>query len=126
MSTESEVNSDDESKPSKWGVTATILVRITYAVLAAAVVIGIVKLCRGSYGFPAAFDLVKLIDLHGPAAVGIPIAAIAALFLVSLARALDGPMSFDLFGLRSEGAAATCLIWAILFLVIGLSFRALW
>lgn len=68
----------------------------------------------------------KLYDQHGPAAIGIPVAGISALLLVSLARALDGPMSLDLFGLKSEGASATCVVWAILFLVIGLSFRALW
>jgi hypothetical protein len=35
-------------------------------------------------------------------------------------------MSLDLFGIKSEGASATCIVWAILYLVIGLSFRALW
>jgi hypothetical protein len=74
----------------------------------------------------AAIDPSKLLDQHGPVVIGIPIAAVAALFLVSLTRALDGPMSFDLFGVKSEGAAATCIIWAILFLVISLTLRALW
>lgn len=117
---------DEGKKPSKWKTVATIFVRIIYAVLSTSIVIAAVKIVREGCGTPAIIDPVKLYDQHGPAAIGIPVAGIAALLLVSLARALDGPMSLDLFGIKSEGAAATCIVWAILFLVIALSFRALW
>jgi hypothetical protein len=89
-------------------------------------VIAIVKIVREGGGALATIDPAKLYDQHEPAAIGIPVAAASALFLVCLARALDGPMSLDLFGIRAEGASGTCVVWAILFLVIGLSFRALW
>jgi hypothetical protein len=80
---------------------------------------------RGKWLF-SIIDSVKLYDQHGPAAIGIPVAGLSALLLVCLARALDGPMSLDLFGMKSEGASATCVMWAMHFLVIGLSFSALW
>lgn len=122
--------SDKDDKPSKWMVAlpiiASTLVRIVYALGPAALIFALIQIVRGSYSLPAAIDPSKLVDQHGPAVLGIPIAAIAALLLVSLTRALDGPMSFDLFGLKSEGAAATCIIWAVLFLVISLTLRALW
>jgi hypothetical protein len=119
-------SSEGEKKPSKWKTASTIFVQIIYAILSAGIVIAMVKIVREGGGRLTTIDTVKLYDQHGPAAIGIPVAGISALLLVSLARALDGPMSLDLFGLKSEGAAATCIVWAILFLVIGLSFRALW
>lgn len=119
--------SEKDNKPVGWKAAATIFVQILYALLAAAIVVAIVKIVRdGSGGFLATIDSAKVYDQHGPAAIGIPVAGISALLLVSLARAFDGPMSLDLFGFKSEGASATCIVWAILFLVIGLSFRALW
>jgi hypothetical protein len=107
-------------------MAATIFVRIIYAVLSTAIVITVVKSVREGNGSLGPIDPVKLYDQHGPAAIGIPVAGLSALLLVCLARALDGPMSLDLFGIKSEGASATCIVWAILFLVVGLSFRALW
>jgi hypothetical protein len=119
-------SSGDEKKPSKWNTAATIFVQIIYAVLSAAIAVATVKIVQEASGSLATIDPVKLYDQHGPAAIGIPVAGLSALLLVCLARALDGPMSLDLFGMKSEGASATCIVWAILFLVIGLSFRALW
>jgi hypothetical protein len=109
-----------------WIAAGTIVPRILYALVPISVVVGAVAVAHGGYALPSAVDPWKLLDQHGPAAIGIPVAGLAALFLVSLARALDGPMSFDLFGLRSEGAAAICIVWAILYIAISLSFRALW
>lgn len=130
MTQDRKAKSDKDDKPSKWASVApvfgSILVRIIYALGPAALIFAVIQTGRGSYGLPAAIDPSKLLDQHGPAAIGVPVAAVAALFLISLAPALDGPMSFDLFGLKSEGAAATCVIWAILFLVMCLALRALW
>lgn len=88
--------------------------------------IAIVKIARQGRDALVTIYPAELYTQHGPAIIGIPVAGISALLLVSLTRALDGPMSLDLFGIKSEGASATCIVWAILFLVIGLSFRALW
>lgn len=130
MTHDRKAKSDADNKPSKWvavaPIAASILVRSIYALGPAALVFAAIQIGRGNYSLPAAIDLSRLLDQHGPAIIGIPIAAVAALFLISLTRALDGPMSFDLFGLKSEGAAATCIVWAILFLVISLTLRALW
>jgi len=130
MTQDRKAKSDKDDKPSKWAVVAPVLgalvVRTIYALGPTALIVAAIQVGRGNYGLPGAIDPLKLLDQHGPAAIGIPIAAVSALFLISLTRALDGPMSFDLFGLKSEGAAATCIIWAILFLIISLTLRALW
>jgi hypothetical protein len=94
--------------------------------LAIGVVIAVVAIARHFSGALLAIDLATIIDRHGPAVLGIPTAAVVAFFLVVLARALDGPMALDLFGLKSEGASATCVVWIALFLAISASFRALW
>jgi hypothetical protein len=134
MTKEASNSSEENVKPSKWKavcravyvVVNMIVPRILYALVPTTVIVAAVAIVRGGYPLPSAVDPWKLLDQHGPAAIGIPVAGTAALFLVTLARALDGPMSFDLFGLRSEGAAAICIVWAILYLIISLSFRALW
>jgi hypothetical protein len=126
MTDDLRARSEQDDKPSGWKAAAMIFVQILYALLAAAIFTAIVQVIRNRSGLLATIDPAKIYDQHGPAAIGIPVAGISALLLVSLARALDGPMSLDLFGIKSDGAAATCIVWAILFLVIGLSFRVLW
>ena len=105
---------------------ARIVAQIAYGVLAIGVVIAVVAIARHFSGAFVTIDLATIIDRHGPAVLGIPTAAVVAFFLVVLARALDGPMALDLFGLKSEGASATCVVWIALFLAISVSFRALW
>jgi hypothetical protein len=124
--TSDELPSSGEKKPFNWKMASAIVVRVIYAALSVFIVIALVKVLHEGAAVLQGIDVAKLYDQHGPAAVGVPVAGLVALMLVSLARALDGPMSFDIFGVRSEGAAATCLIWSIVFVVIGLLFRALW
>lgn len=130
MTQDREAKSNMDDRPSKSLIVASIvtsiLMRIMYALGSAVLIFIAVQVCRGSYGLPASIDISRLLDQHSLVVIGIPFASVAALLLISLTRALDGPMSFDLFGIKSEGAAATCIIWALLFLVISLTLRALW
>jgi hypothetical protein len=100
--------------------------QIAYGALAIGVVITVVAIARHFSGALATIDLATVLDRHGPAVVGIPTAGVVAFFLVVLARALDGPMALDLFGLKSQGASAICVVWIAVFLAISVSFRALW
>ncbi len=123
-----ENTSDSSEQPatSKGHTSGRIVSQVSYGVLATGVVIAVVLIARYSSGALGAIDLATIIDRHGPAILGIPAAAILAFFIVSLARALDGPMALELFGLKSEGASGTCIVWIALFLAISVSFRALW
>jgi hypothetical protein len=122
--------SPEQAATSKRRAAGPIISRVAYAALAAGVVIVVVivlvVIVRHSSGALRAIDLATNIDRHGPAVLGIPAAAVLALFLVSLARALDGQMTLEFFGVKSDGASATCIIWIALFLAISLSLRALW
>jgi|GEM_PF-6544266 len=118
--------SEEGKKDSKGNTAGAIFTPLIYAVISTGIVVAVIKIIRQNSLALATIDPVKLCDQHGPAIIGIPVAGISALFLISFARALDGSMSLDLFGIKAEGASATCIVWAMLFLVIGLSFRALW
>lgn len=125
MTLNSRPRSEQETDLPGWKTAATIVVQIIYALVAIVIVIVTIKFFSVVYEFVATIDMSKVLQ-HGPAAIGIPVAGVVALFIVCLARALDGRMYLDLFGLRAQGASATCIVWGILFLIIGLSFRALW
>jgi holo-[acyl-carrier protein] synthase len=69
-------------------------------------------------------DLAAIIDRHGPAVLGIPMASAAAIILVGLVRALDGPIALDMLGVKAEGAGATAIIWIAAFLAFSRSGRS--
>jgi hypothetical protein len=124
-----EARSDNPEQPaanSRGRTAARIASQIAYGALATGVVITLVVIARHPFEKFVAIDLATIIDRHGPAVLGIPSAAIVAILLVSLTRALDGPMTLELFGIKFDGASATCIVWIALFLAISVSFRALW
>jgi hypothetical protein len=124
-----EATSDDLEQPaasSRGNTAARIVSQIAYGALATGLVITLVIIARRPFDRLGVIDLATIIDRHGPAVLGIPSAVIVAILLVSLTRALDGPMTLELFGIKSDGASATCIVWIALFLAISLSFRALW
>jgi hypothetical protein len=114
-----------ECRPSRYAA-AQIASRVAYAALATGVVVALVVIARHPSEALGAIDLATIIDRHGPVVLRTPAAAILALFLVSLTRALDGPMAPEFFGIKSEGASATCIVWIALFAAISVSIRALW
>lgn len=124
--TENTDDSPEQPATSKGYAAGRIASQVAYGVFATIIVIVLVVIARYFSGTLGAIDLAMIIERHGPAVLGIPAAVILAFLLVSLARALDGPMAFEFFGIKSEGASATCIVWIALFLAISVSFRALW
>ncbi len=71
----------------------------------------------------------KILDLalrHGPAIVGIPVAALFSIATVALARCLGGPANIQIIGIRATGTTATLLLWLGAFLAFVFAIRALW
>lgn len=68
----------------------------------------------------------NLLNEHGPALLGLPIAVGISTILVSSLRAIDGPLRIEFLGLRAKGAGATVLYWVFAFVAVGLVVRALW
>jgi hypothetical protein len=73
-----------------------------------------------------ATELAGLLERHGAALIGIPAASALALFLIGIIRAIDGPIEFDVLGMRAKGAGAAIILWIAAFVTVGLSIRAVW
>src|SRR6266571_3917000 len=84
--------------------------RIVYFALAAGGLIALVVIVRHFSSTLGLADVATIVDRHGPAVLGIPAAALAAFIIVAFVRALEGPIAFDLLGLKAEGAGATTTI----------------
>jgi hypothetical protein len=63
---------------------------------------------------------------HFAAVVGLPTAALAALFVVAIFEATTGPIEFEGFGFKFRGAEGPIVFWAICFLAISGSIKLLW
>jgi hypothetical protein len=64
---------------------------------------------------------------HFLVVVGLPLAALASIFVVLLFRVVaGGQISVSLLGLKFEGASGPVIMWVICFLAIVLAFYMLW
>jgi hypothetical protein len=101
------------------------LSRVAFGALAAMALVFLCALWTLVEKIPA-MDLAGIVERHGIAFIGVPVAAALALFLISVIRAIDGPMEFDLLGLRANGAGAAIILWIAVFVAVGLLIRAMW
>lgn len=79
---------------------------------------------RHAYQNPA--WLMNVFEQHFAATVGLPLAMIAALVVVTLFRHQAGPIEFDLLGMRLRGAAGPIVMWVIVFLSMASGIKLLW
>ena len=63
---------------------------------------------------------------HFAAVIGLPMSAIAALFIVLVLRIAAGPIEVELGPLKFRGAAAPVVFWLICFVAIALMIKLLW
>ncbi|HUA96909.1 MAG TPA: hypothetical protein VMA34_01125 [Terracidiphilus sp.] len=68
----------------------------------------------------------KVTQDHFAAIVGLPAAAVAALFLVLVLRIADGPIEVEIGALKFKGAAAPIVFWLLCFFVIASAIKMLW
>lgn len=63
---------------------------------------------------------------HFPTLVGLPAAAIAAIFIVLVLRTVAGPLEFKVLGLEFKGASGPTAFWVLCFLAISLAIKMTW
>lgn len=68
----------------------------------------------------------KLTQEHFAAVVGLPTAAVGALFLVLIVRVTEGPMTIKLGSVAFEGASAPIVFWVVCFLAMTWAIKTLW
>ena len=67
-----------------------------------------------------------LAQTHFAAVIGLPMAAIASLFIVLILEYVSGKIEFEILGLKFKGAAGQIIFWIICFLSMVLSIKLLW
>jgi len=60
------------------------------------------------------------------AVIGLPMSAIAALFIVLVLRIASGPIEVEIGPLKFKGGAAPVVFWLICFIAIALMTKLLW
>lgn len=68
--------------------------------------LALVLTARHFVGGLTSADLCAIISRHGPALIGITAASAVALILVSLIRALDGPIALDMLVVKANDGGA--------------------
>jgi hypothetical protein len=63
---------------------------------------------------------------HFAAVVGLPMAAIFALWIVTILRSQSGPIEFEVFSFRFRGASGPVVLWVLCFLAIAFAIKLLW
>jgi hypothetical protein len=58
--------------------------------------------------------------------IGLPLAAMASLFLVLILEYSKGPIEFEALGFKFKGASGPLVMWVICFLAIACAFKLLW
>jgi hypothetical protein len=70
--------------------------------------------------------VMKIIEEHYAATMGLPLAAIAALVLVLLLEASAGPIEIEGLGFKFRGASGPAILWIFVFLAMTLAIKLLW
>ncbi|MGO8503224.1 hypothetical protein AB9F35_17230 [Rhizobium leguminosarum] len=61
-----------------------------------------------------------------PAVIGLPFAAVFALFLVTFLRQTTGPIEAKLLGMEFKGPSGQVVMWLVCFLGIAAAIKLLW
>ena len=76
----------------------------------------LVPLLAGLFAFASPGTWIQIIETHFAATVGLPMAALAAAFLVIGLRHSGGPVKFEGLGFKFEGSSGEVILWIACFL----------
>ena len=69
---------------------------------------------------------VEVVRDHFAAVIGLPMAGILSLWVVTILRSRSGPIEFEAMGFKFRGASGPVILWVVCFLAIALAIRLLW
>jgi hypothetical protein len=70
--------------------------------------------------------LTEIENDHYAALVGTPMCAMTAFCIVSVLKVTNGPIEFDAFGVKFQGASGPIVLWIFCFVAVVAAFRTLW
>ena len=97
-----------------------------WLVLAAALVYGGAFFLGGAMSMLQDPEIFHLAMQHFAATIGLPSAALAALFLVVFLEHTSGAIEFEAIGFKFKGASGPIVMWALAFIVITIAIKLLW
>lgn len=68
----------------------------------------------------------KISQEHFKAMIGLPSAAIGALFLVLILQQTSGPIKFEALGVKLEGSSGEIVLWVLVFITLVLAINVSW
>jgi len=69
---------------------------------------------------------VDVVRNHFAVVIGLPMAGILALWVVTILRSQSGPIEFEAVGFKFRGASGPVVLWIACFLSIAIAIRLLW
>jgi hypothetical protein len=96
------------------------LVLIGAAVLGVAFAVGVLRNVLGQFGWH------EVVLAHFPATVGLPCAALAALFVVLFLEIRSGHIEFEVWTAKFHGASGEVVLFVFVFLALALGIKMLW
>ncbi|MEY6433036.1 hypothetical protein ABC977_11535 [Thioalkalicoccus limnaeus] len=70
--------------------------------------------------------VIEVAKAHFAATIGLPLAAVAALFVVSIFEITTGKIEFEGLGFKFTGASGPVIMWVVCFLAISGAIALLW
>jgi hypothetical protein len=70
--------------------------------------------------------LINIIKGHFAATVGLPLAMVAAIVIVSLFKLTFGPIELEIIGFKFKGASGQVILWIVVFLSMASAIKLLW
>ncbi len=78
------------------------------------------------YSFWTDKQWIDMAKEHASAAVGIPVAAVAAFFLVSILQVTTGKIEFEGLSFKFRGASGPIVLWIACFIAMLIGIKILW
>jgi len=97
-----------------------------WLIVAACVGIGLLFLAVLIQGIWIDGWMIAVAKQHFAAVIGLPAAAVAALFLVIVLQLTSGSIELVAFGIQFRGAAGPVIMWILSFLAISWMVKLLW
>lgn len=97
-----------------------------WVVLIGGVIYGGAFVVGGAFTMLNSPELFQVALEHFPATIGLPSAAIAALFIVVFLESSSGPIQFEGLGFKFRGASGPIVLWVFCFLAIAGAIKLVW
>lgn len=117
---------NDDSSPDPLPAPSSSPTRALTWVLAVAMPVATVGVLSGFFTLMPYEVMLELTKRNFAAIVGLPVAAVFAVFLVVVLQQTSGPVKFEGLGFKFEGSSGQVVLWIMCFLAMAGAIKLLW